>query len=523
VRRPLFAVVLFVALAGAAAGAPTQDGAAGEPAADALARAEALYTGSAGRVDEAAARQLFEAAAAAGDPRARLRVATLRYLGGAGLERDRPAARSAARAVTAEIERLAAGGDLEALFLSGSQAIFGLGRPRDAAAGRRIYERAAARGHLWALHNLAWMLETGEGGDRDPARALELYRRAADGGNARSMTDVARLLLAAEPPRGEEAFRWLRKSADLGYRGALEALGDALLFGASAIPANPAEGLVLLERAALADSIDAANDLAYARKMGIGGPADRAAARRWLERTAELGNRWAMVELGWLLIVDQASPADGVEGWRWIDRAAAVGIDSFHEMAGFRSDDPRERTMIDADLVQLERLAATGSPTAQALWARLLSLGFVGGEERHEEAVRWARRAAAAGEPHAMRTLFHAYRHGHGVGQDRVEAVRWLERGAAAGESFCALFLSQSLREGHVVPADPEASLRWLERAAELGNWWAMIDLGNLWAEGWDGRPVDRDRALTWKRRTAALGDEASIGWLRVHAPEEVP
>jgi TPR repeat protein len=486
-------------------------------------RAEALYIGSAGRVDETAARALFEEAAAAGDPLARMRVATLRYLGAAGFARDRPAARREAREVAAEVERRAAAGDVDAVFLSGSGAVFGLGRRHDAVAGRARYEAAAARGHLWALNNLAWMYETGEGGEQDRAKAMALYRRAADAGSVRSIYEVGRLLLSEEPPRGAEGAEWIRRAAEAGYVHAMAALGNARLFGSTAIAVDSREGIAWLERAARAGSIKAADDLGFARKAGIGGAPDRAAAREWLALAAERGDRWAMVELGWLLVVDQQRAEDGVEGWRWIDRAAAIGIDSFSEMAGFRNDDPRERELIAADLAQLERVARGGSPTAQALWARVLSLGFADREDADRDAFEAARRAAAAGEPHAMRTLFHAYRHGRGVEKDPREAVRWLERGAAAGESFCAMFLSQELREGQVVPVDLEASWRWLERSAELGNYWAMLDLGNLHSEGWYGRAVDREEALRWKRRTAELGDAESIGWLRVHFPDEVP
>lgn len=513
--------LLLCGLVGASAYAATGTPASEPPGP--RARAESFYCGSAGRVDEAAARDLFEQAAAAGDPLARMRIATLRHLGAAGYARDRPVARREARDVLTEIESLARAGDLDAIFLSGSAAVFGLGRARDPVAGRARYEEAAARGHLWALHNLAWMYETGEGGEQDRARAAALYRRAAEGGNARSALDVGRLLIFGDPPRVEEGRAWIRRSAEAGFVHAMASLGNLLLFAPATDSPDPLVGITWLERAARAGSVKAANDLGFARKMGIGGPPDRAAAREWLEVAAGRGDRWAMVELGWLLVVDQQRADDGVEGWRWIDRAAANGLDSFSEMAGFRNDDPREREVIAADLAKLERVARSGSPTAQALWARVLSLDFTDQEDADREAFEWARRAAAAGEPHAMRTLFHAYRHGWGVEKDRREAVRWLERGAAAGESFCAMFLSQELREGQVVPVDLEASWRWLERSAELGNYWAMIDLGNLHSEGWYGRAVDREEALRWKRRTAELGDAESIGWLRVHFPEEVP
>ncbi len=101
-----------------------------------------------------------------------------------------------------------------------------------------------------------------------------------------------------------------------------------------------------------------------------------------------------------------------------------------------------------------------------------------------------------------------------GLAKDEAEAERWRRRGAEAGDSFSMMFYGNDLMEGKRVAKDVEAGLDWLRRATEAGNWWAVADMGDLYDEGWNGIPRDREKAASWKRRLAALGDPEATGWL---------
>lgn len=175
------------------------------------------YTGVAGRVDDARAQTLLLEAVNSDDPLARMWLARCYSRGRMGFVADVPKARALAAAEIATVEKLAAAGVLEAIFLMSTAFDEGLGRPEDPALAAVWVRRAAERGHTLAQHNLGNAHAAGRGVEQSDRLAVEWWLKAAAAGDAipqlrlgeayEAGRGVARDLAAARHWYGEAARR----------------------------------------------------------------------------------------------------------------------------------------------------------------------------------------------------------------------------------------------------------------------------------------------------------------------------
>jgi len=133
-----------------------------------------LATGSGMAKDPAEARELFERAAAAGNPRGALNLAALAYHDGASSD---PARTRALLAKAAETN------SAEAQYQLGLMLADGIGGPKNDGAARESFEKAAAKDHAGALERLGAFAQDGRGGPQDSNAAKAYYERAAALGN----------------------------------------------------------------------------------------------------------------------------------------------------------------------------------------------------------------------------------------------------------------------------------------------------------------------------------------------------
>jgi len=128
-----------------------------------------LYgTGAGVAKDEPQARQLFERAAEAGNPRGVINLAALS--GGSGSS-DPVRAR--------ELLARAAATNAEAQYQLGLMLADGTGGPKDDIGARSLFEKAAAQNHPGALERMGAFMQEGRGGPKDSSAAKAYYERAA--------------------------------------------------------------------------------------------------------------------------------------------------------------------------------------------------------------------------------------------------------------------------------------------------------------------------------------------------------
>lgn len=192
----------------------------------ALVEAIDWYTGVAGAVDDARARELLEQAVDRGGPLAMMWLARVHSTGRMGFPRDEELARRIAAEVVEEVERAAEAGVPEAVFLMGTAFDEGLGKPIDPVQAAAWHRRAAEQGHVLGAHNLGNQYAAGRGVEQDHALAAEWWLRAAERGDA--ITQL-RLGEAYEAGRGvpldpERAREWYGHATAAGNAQAREAL-----------------------------------------------------------------------------------------------------------------------------------------------------------------------------------------------------------------------------------------------------------------------------------------------------------
>jgi len=191
------------------------------------------YTGTAGKVDDARARQLVEAAARDGDVLGRMWLARAYSRGRMSLPRDEARAKAMAAIVVDAVRRQADRGSAEAQFLVGTAFDEGLGVAEDPAAAVEWFRKAAAQGHTLAEHNLGNAFAAGRGVTADAAEAVRWWLKAGGKGDA-----VVQLRLGEAFERGSgvprdptQARRWYADAASRGNaqaKAALERLGGGL-------------------------------------------------------------------------------------------------------------------------------------------------------------------------------------------------------------------------------------------------------------------------------------------------------
>ena len=142
-----------------------------------------LATGSGVAKDEVQARQLFERAAEAGNPRGALNLAALSEAGGA------PSDPAKVRALLA---RAAETNSAEAQYQLGLMIAEGVGGPKDDVAARALFDKAAAQGHAGALERMGSFAQSGRGGPQDSSAAKAYYDKAATLGNEEAKAALKR-------------------------------------------------------------------------------------------------------------------------------------------------------------------------------------------------------------------------------------------------------------------------------------------------------------------------------------------
>lgn len=141
----------------------------------------AFATGAGVAQDEAAARNLFERAAQAGNPRGVSNLATLS--GGVSADPAR------ARTLLAK----AAETNAEAQYQLGMLLAEGTGGAKDDSGARLLFEKAAAQNHPAALERMGAFAQSGRGGDKNSSQAKAYYERAAALGNEDAKAALKRI------------------------------------------------------------------------------------------------------------------------------------------------------------------------------------------------------------------------------------------------------------------------------------------------------------------------------------------
>ena len=343
-------------------------------------------------------------------------------------------------------------GDPQAQVEVGSLYANGVGTRRNADEALSWFRAAAAKGHPAAQYLVAIAHASGMGTEKDEFQAVQWLFRAAEQGHDKALLKLARRVTEHH---GELAFHCCLKAATLG-------LGQAQF------------------------------ELAEHYALGIGVPADQAAARNWYERAARQGVVPAQFALARLIERTAAGPPPD-EALRWYRAASAQGHPGA-QLALARLDDAGVGRSSDT-----RRRGRRGEA-----------------DERRHPDDRWAR-YAEGGEAADRHDLGRMHEAGIGVEADRDEACRWYRLAAEqqhrdAQVALARLCQRAAEEEGDEAAADE--AFHWWQQAAELGSAEAQHALGRRHAA--EGAHHDPLQALAWQLQAARQGHPEAL--MAVHA-----
>ena len=189
-------------------------------------------------------------------------------------------------------------------------------------------------------------------------------------------------------------------------------------------------------------------------------------------------------------------------------------LDELHRWAGKRFNaPPRVLTVAKAHdesyaayFVRLKQLAADGSPVAQCALAEAYMYGQ-GTATNLEEAVRWYRTAAVAGNSDAQASLGLCLFRGWGCEKDIDGAIMWYTRAAEQKNLSAMNDLAFCRLHGIGVEKDAEGGFALALEAAKNGHAPAQALVGECYLEG-IGVEQDIASAETWLYRAARLGNK---------------
>lgn len=178
--------------------------------------------------------------------------------------------------------------------------------------------------------------------------------------------------------------------------------------------------------------------------------------------------------------------------------------------AGFEETGKLQYEMdVDAALTACEAAVAAEPGTAVEAWlARALRIAG-----RSAEALELARGPAEAGNLLAMQTVGDMLSDGVG-GADPAEGFAMLEKAAELGFPPAINSLGFSYANGRGVAMDEVKGLALYKDAAEKGYGLAAANAGLFYQQGKGGVAVDFEKAVTWFRRAADLGDAMGLFYL---------
>lgn len=158
------------------------------------------------------------------------------------------------------------------------------------------------------------------------------------------------------------------------------------------------------------------------------------------------------------------------------------------------------------EIALIKEAASKGGIKAQALLGTLYYRGN-GVEMDDAQAVKWWRKSAEQGNPHAQYDLAMAYHEGTGgLQKSDKKSVEWFRKGAEKGEARSQYNLGIAYYNGLGIKKDRAQAMQWFQKAAEQDNADAQYILAAGYKDGIGGMQKDPILSYVWISRAKNNG-----------------
>jgi hypothetical protein len=288
---------------------------------------------------------------------------------------------------------------------------------------------------------------------------------------------------AEEGDSPELVFKWLKRSAELGYAAAQSMIGGYYWSG-------------------------------YYWGGEFVEPDDNEAIK-WYRASAEQGHPWGLYELGRCYELGRGVAENEEEAFRYYKESVESEEDSpaLTSLVRCYSEGVGVEKNTEKAIEILRKAAEAENSEAQYELGNWLRTG-TGVDLNAEEAFEWMTHAANAGNEEAQDALTEMYSDGEGTELDLEEAVRWHRRLAESGNAWHQHVLADSYWNGWGVETDYERAAKWYQAAVDQEMPLAFVDLGKCYELGL-GVDQDEEEALLNYQKGYEIGiDHRAASWL---------
>lgn len=346
--------------------------------------------------------------------------------------------------------------------------------------------------------------------DLVPERAIALCRRALaqQPGDPDLMANLGRALTKAG--EGKEAFPLIERAAAAGSMQAANTLASMYETG-DGVEKDPARAFAYARAGEKSRNVWIVGRLAEYYMKGVGTAPNPDAGLPLYARAADLGNAGAAKDLGDIYRFGQYGvPQDYALARRWYRRAMEMGEADSIAALGYMSEMGQGGPKDEAEARRLYRIASDrGSGWGAENLGVMLQTGG-GGPKDEVAAARFIRLAVDRGQTSAMRRLGDYYRNGTGVERDVQMAIAWYRKAADQDDTTAMVALGDLANSGSGMPRDEGAARIWYLKAADAGDADGMRSLARaLSASEFTGQPSDNPGAVKWYHKLAETGEPA--------------
>ncbi|MBR6382653.1 MAG: toll/interleukin-1 receptor domain-containing protein [Lachnospiraceae bacterium] len=374
------------------------------------------------------------------------------------------------------------------------------------------FETSADKGNLDSIFWTGFYYQYGYGTETDYEKAMDYYRTATD----RNIPDAYCCIgYLYEYGNGNvkqdynKAFEWFKKAADMGYAEAMKAIGDMYKKGEYGQKADGTEDFnsarTWYEKAIESGYLPAYNTLASMYEYGLGADDDYDKAYSLYYTNAEFGNSEAMYEIGKMYYNGFIPEDDENDAISWYYMAAKhENTDAMNAIGTvFEENENYEKAG-----EWYKAAAARNDFEGMRNLGWLYYYGNVNGTPEYENAFKWFKKAADAGDWISEILVATMTADGIGTAENRGEAKDQLEKIVAEGYADASVYyiLGTIYYDNIEVPRDLSKALDYFGLAADMGNDLACEKLGDMYYYG-DGVSQDISNAKYYYIKAADSGN----------------
>jgi TPR repeat protein len=360
--------------------------------------------------------------------------------------------------------------------------------PERQAEGVAYLERAAEAGARDAIEQLGELYASGGFGlAPDPVKARETYEKAVKAGSLPALASLGQLLLNTDfSPEGQRrGLEMLERAADAGQVTAANRLAELYMTG-TGVDADVEKALHYYGIGLISGSTGAILGVGDALRTGTRQlAANPAVAMDLFQRAADGGDIGAQRRIASMHLNGEAVPQDVARAEQMLAELANAGdAQSFVDLG----DLYRDGNFVTADLAKAvdfyQKSAALNFNTGTTRLASLYLSGAEGVAINVSRSLELYNEAVERGSTGAMRTLADLYLAGTVLTPDPDRAIDLLERASTFGDSAAAERLAILYAQNDPFPADYERVRQYLDLSLAMGNTRAVVNVASAIAEG---------------------------------------